>query len=175
MADQPEAPQAAKPKSKKLYTALILLAIMAAEGGVIFGAMRFFGASPVPAAAHEVDSEEGQGQDTMAAGHAAEVLIAETDAFSNRSGRLYVYHLQVKAVVKSVNQETIKKLVEERAGTISDRISTVIRGADPEHLNEPGLETIRRQIQFELDKILGDEALIEELLIPRLLQSRAGL
>ena len=42
---------AAAPKSKKLITGLILLAIMVAEGGLIFAAMKMFGASPATTAA----------------------------------------------------------------------------------------------------------------------------
>jgi len=50
-------------------------------------------------------------------------------------------------------------------------VTTVIRSADPKFLQEPGLETIRRQIKFELDKVLGDDKIIVDLLIPSLLQS----
>ncbi len=32
----------------------------------------------------------------------------------------------------------------------------ILRSADPHHLNEPGLDTIKRQVKSELDKILGD-------------------
>ena len=170
---------AAAPKSKKLITGLILLAIMVAEGGLIFAAMRMFGASPATTAAGEVDGDAAEASslddEGTPVGELAEVLLADTDAFNNRSGRLYMYHIQVTGLVKVANRDRLEQLAAERGATIRDRINTVIRGADPKHLNEPGLETLRRQIQFELNKIIGDDSLILELLIPQLLQSRTSL
>ncbi len=171
--DYEDVSKPAPPKSKKRTTILVVGGLMLAEGAMIFGAMKFFGADPTPVSAGtasaEADSDQGS------AGEVAEVVIAELDAYNNLSGRLYIYHLQVSAQVKPDQKEKIETLVLERAGTIADRINTVIRGIDPKHLNEPRLETVRRQIKFELDKVFGDDSLILELLIPKLLQSRANL
>jgi hypothetical protein len=65
--------------------------------------------------------------------------------------------------------------VDARQATICDRVNTVVRRAEPKFLSEPGLETVRRQIKFELDKVFGDEDLIQEVLLPELLQSQAQL
>ncbi len=166
----------AGPKSNKRTTILVIGGLMLAEGAMIFGAMKFFGADPAPASAETVSAEsDGADSDQGSPGEIAEVVIAELDAYNNLSGRLYIYHLQVSAQVNPEQKEKIEALVLERAGTISDRINTVIRGIDPKHLNEPRLETVRRQIKFELDKVFGDDSLILELLIPKLLQSRANL
>ncbi|MFQ5489165.1 MAG: hypothetical protein ACE5GE_00475 [Phycisphaerae bacterium] len=169
------APAAAKPN--KMKAMIVVGGIMAVEAGLIFGVMKMVGTGPSGAAAADVEgtgSEEatgqGQGEESV-----KEVVIAETDAYNSRSGRLYLYHLRVSALVEAGNQSTLEKLVEERQGTMLDRINTVIRGADPNHLNEPGLETLRRQIKFELDKISGDASVIKELLIPQLLQTRSNL
>ena len=177
--EQQAAEPAAAKKSKKLVAGLILLAIMIAEGGLIFAAMKMFGTGAASTSAGEVDAGGAEATDpddeTTAQGELAEVLLADTDAFNNRSGRLYMYHIQVTGVVKAANKNKVEQQVETREATIRDRINTIIRGADPKHLNEPGLETIRRQIQFELNKVLGDDSLILELLIPNLLQSRTSL
>lgn len=161
-------------KSKKKILLLVVGSIMLVEGGLIFGVMKLAGGGPSGVEAGEVGEAgaDGEGSDSDAV---KEVSIAETDAYNSRSGRLYLYHLQVSALVEASNQERLETLVEERRGTVLDRINTVIRGADPNHLNEPGLETLRRQIKFELDKIWGDAALIRELLIPQLLQTRSNL
>jgi flagellar basal body-associated protein FliL len=178
-----EEPQVTAPangsRSKKLMTGLILVAIMAAEGGLIFAGMKMFGAGASSSSAGEVE-REGEGgalsdDEDKPRGELAEVLLADTDAFNNRSGRLYVYHIQVTGLVKAVDKERVEQQVETRQATIRDRINTIIRGADPQHLNEPGLETLRRQIQFELNEVLGDDSLVLELLIPKLLQSRTSL
>jgi hypothetical protein len=57
-----------------------------------------------------------------------------------------MFHIQVTAVVKKANEAVLEKCVQERQNTINDRVTTIIRSADPKFMNEPGLETIRRQI-----------------------------
>lgn len=167
--------EAGSAKSRKLTIILVIGGLMLAEGSLIFGAMKFFGGAPGRASAGTALADQAVPTQEGAATPIAEVLIAELDAYNNLSGRLYVYHLQVSAQVKPEAKKQIEKIIEQRGGTICDRINTVIRGADPKHLNEPGLETMRRQIKFELDKIFGDDSLVLELLIPKLLQSRANL
>ena len=165
------------PKKKKLLPIIIVAGLMAAEAGVIFLAVNLLGGKPDAAEAGEVEGtgegteagEVGPGEDVV------EITIADTDAFNNRTGRLYVYHIKVSAVVAASNKEKLEQIVTEREATIQDRVNVVVRSADPKHLNEPGLETIRRQIQFELNKIIGSDSLILELLIPKLLQSRSSL
>ncbi|HUU82447.1 MAG TPA: hypothetical protein VM243_02980 [Phycisphaerae bacterium] len=166
----------AKPaKSKKMLAILVIGGLMLAEGALIFGAMTLFGGSPGGASAATNAAGAFTPSGEMSPGDVAEVLIAELDAFNSLSGRLQVYHLQVSALVHPGNRGEIESIVKDRAGTISDRINTVIRGADPKHLNEPGLETLRRQIKFELDKVFGNDSLVLELLVPQLLQTRGGL
>jgi flagellar basal body-associated protein FliL len=180
MADDEDLAQSAAPKSRKMLGAAVLVGVIVAEGALIFGAMRLLGDSGAASAAGgeiaptaAAANDSAFDSDTPA--DVAEIVVAETDAFNDRSGRLHMYHIQVTAVVRAAAAERLEKLVEQRSGTIRDRINTVIRGADPKHLNEPGLETLRRQIQFELNKIVGNDSLILELLIPELLQSRTSL
>jgi flagellar basal body-associated protein FliL len=180
MADDEYLIQTGAPGSRKMLNAAILVGVMVAEGALIFGAMKLLGDSGAASAAGgEIGRTVAAANDAAlgADGPAdvAEIVVAETDAFNNRSGRLYMYHIQVTAVVRAAAAERFEKLVEQRGGTIRDRINTVIRRADPKYLNEPGLETLRRQIQFELNKIIRNDSLILELLIPELLQSRTSL
>ncbi len=166
-----------KPKSKKIMTLIVIGGVMLAEAGLIIGAMKMFGSEPEPAMAADGEGGEG-GVDGEGAGDAtalAEVCLAEVDASNNRTGRQYMYHLQVFALIEAEQKEALDKIIEERRATIQDRINTIIRAADPKQLNEPGLETLRRQVKFELQKIIGEGAIIHELLIPELLQSRSSL
>jgi flagellar basal body-associated protein FliL len=57
---------------------------------------------------------------------------------------------------------------------IQDRIRTIIAQSDPEKLSggsEPGLETLRRQVKYQLDEIIGD-GMIDEVLVPRCIPFR---
>jgi flagellar basal body-associated protein FliL len=74
-----------------------------------------------------------------------------------------------------MHKDTCKGLIDARKATIRDRLDTLLRNADPKYLNEPGLETLRRQIKFELDKVFKDEKLVDEILITKFLKSRANL
>ena len=164
------------PKSKKkLMPILIVGAIMALEGGGIYVAMKLMGAEPAAASASQDTGQIGAPVRNGPGKEIAEVPITTTDASNNVSGRLYVYHIEVSALVEAGKKDGLAELVVQRKSTIQDRINGVIRGADPKHLNEPGLETIRRQIQFELNKVFEDDSLILELLIPKLMQSRTRL
>ena len=84
-----------------------------------------------------------------------------------KSGRLFLYDIEVYAKTKKEKAETLKKMLESYKATIEDRLNRVVRAAEPQDLQEDGLETIRRQVKHELSQIVGDEKMIEEILIPK--------
>ena len=68
----------------------------------------------------------------------------------------------------------VKKTFESRKALITDRVRTIVAQSDPEKLgggSEPGLETLRRQVKYQLDEIVG-EGVIEEVLVPRCIPFR---
>ena len=68
----------------------------------------------------------------------------------------------------------MKGLISARDALIKDRVRTIIAEMDPEKLgggSEPGLETLRRQVKFQLDQIVGD-GMIDEVLVPRCMPFR---
>lgn len=160
----------------RLITGLILLGVMGLEGAGIVLAMRAMGSGAHDAAAGDRSTGDADGS---GAGRAhvdsVEMAVTELDAFNSLSGRLNVYHIEVCALVAVERTDTFAKLVTARDNTIRDRIQTIIRRSEPAQLSEPGLATLKRQIAFELGRIFADETLIQEVLIPELLQSRATL
>jgi flagellar basal body-associated protein FliL len=78
-------------------------------------------------------------------------------------------------LVASADAERAKQIAEANKARINDRVNVVIRSAEPKDLNEPGLETIKRRLKHELARVMGDEQLIQEILIPEFLQSGSGL
>lgn len=178
MAAETETPQAseteaaAKPKGK-LKPLILVGALMLGEGVGIFALMKVFGEPP-----HEVVAEppdEHEMADPLKLGEQAEAKLCEIDAFNRKEGRLYVYHIQLTALVDAKDAETITKFVEVRAASIADRVQAVIRAADPEDLNDPSLETVKRQLLFELNNLLGGKEMIRGVLVSKLLQSRTSL
>lgn len=166
-----DAPAPKGEKSKKLLTILVVVGIMALEGGGIIVAMKMMGggASTAEAGGGDVAAVEPD----QPAVDRCELLVGKVRATHTKTGRVYLYSLTVYAAVPKAVEEEARTLFDASKATIEDRICRIVRSADPEHLKEDGLETLRRQIKFELDKITGDKQYVEEILIPELTPHRA--
>jgi flagellar basal body-associated protein FliL len=104
-----------------------------------------------------------------------EVPVLDFQALNKQSGRTFLYNVTIVAVTKGEFKERVDGAINERKALISDRIRTIIAQCDPEKLGgslEPGLETLRRQIKYQLDEIVG-EGMIDEVLVPRCIPIRA--
>ncbi|MEK6675114.1 MAG: flagellar basal body-associated FliL family protein [Planctomycetota bacterium] len=104
-----------------------------------------------------------------------EVKLAECKTVNKGTGKLVLFHMRVTALVSGADAERAKKLIEAKQGRIDDRVNTVIRSAEPQQLNEPGLQTLKRRFKFEFDRIFEDDKLVKEVLIPHIVQSGSGL
>ena len=190
-AEQVEArPEAATSKPKGRGLSILMVAIlMSAEGaGVFFATKMFAGGEPSSAAAAEAEggvpphgdghgakSEHGGVSPIGALGAQAEVELTECRPSNKMTGKLITLKIRVSALVASADAERARTLVEANKARINDRVNIVVRSAEPQDLNEPGLETIKRRIKHELAKVLDDERLLQEVLIPEMLQSGSGL
>ncbi len=161
----------AKPKSR-MKPLIVVGALMLAEGAGIFGVMKFFGSPPESSIAAQDDAAL---QDSLNLDKEVEIDLCELEAFNRKEGRLYVYSIKLSALVDAQNVGKLNRFVKARAASINDRVQVVIRSADPQQLNDPSLETIKRQILFELNNLLGGEDLIHDILVAKLLQSRSNL
>lgn len=182
MADQEAKGQetpAVNPKKKQTILMLgVLLFVMLAEGGGIYFAVKFFGGGPSKVSAEGLAQTKhggggeggGEGKEGAEAGPVlqdAELPVTKFKAPNLKSGRLYLYEMEVYAKTRQEKSATLKKLLEACKASIDDRLNRVVRSADPQDLQEDGLETIRRQIRHELNQVVGDEKMIEEILIPK--------
>lgn len=157
---------------KKLLVLIIGAALVLGEGVGIFVVTRMMYQRPATAEAAAQTPEQAA---LATVEDQVELPLPEVNAFNKREGRLFLYNLEVTIIVHKDKAEDVKKILEMRKSTILDRFNTVIRSADSKYLNEPGLETLRRQFRFELDKILGDDELLHDLVIPRFYQSPADV
>ena len=85
-----------------------------------------------------------------------------------------MYDVSIYLVTKNEFAEQVKQTIKDRDALIKDRIRTIIAQSDPEKLgggSEPGLETLRRQVKYQLDEIVGEQ-MISEVLIPRCIPFR---
>lgn len=103
-----------------------------------------------------------------------EIQVVELRAPNKLSGRTFLYDLSIFIVVRGEHVERATRTLKDREALIKDRVRTIIAQSDPEKLgggSEPGLETLRRQVKYQLDEILG-EGLIDEVLVPRCIPFR---
>jgi flagellar basal body-associated protein FliL len=168
-------------------TPVLLGAAMIIEAVVLFAGFKFVGGGRTASAAgaelalsegHDAGSHEpGAGSDTSPDDPAktVEINLLDFKAPNSRSGRNFLYDVSIYVVTKGEHQKTVSQAIQAREALIKDRVRTIIAESDPDKLgggSEPGLETLRRQIKYQLDEIIGD-GLIEEVLIPRCTPYRA--
>ncbi|HEY2589520.1 MAG TPA: hypothetical protein VGI81_27485 [Tepidisphaeraceae bacterium] len=172
----------AKEKAKGgLLTKLPVLlgGVMLIEGAVLFAGFKLFGAKPAPSDAAALatgDGTEGSsaGKGAAANGKTVEIPVGDYKALNRTNGRTFLYDISVYVGTKAENQQKVTDAFTASKALIEDRIRTIIAESDPDKLgggSEPGLETLRRQIKYQLDRIVGD-GIINEVLIPRCLPFR---
>ena len=198
-APPPEAPAKEKKAGGKLGGLPVMLAVvMIVEAGVIFAGIKLLGGSPKTAGAEPAaeTASDAHGEAAAASGghgeHGAgsgggekakvdpkkvvEITVIKFKAPNRATGTTYIYDVEISVTTKGgENKEKVSAGITDRSATIMDRIRTIIAQTDPAKLGggqEPGLETLRRQIKFQLEEIIGP-GLIEEVVIPKCIPYRA--
>ncbi len=172
MAEDTEKKVLPAPTGSKKMQLIVIALLMLGEGAVVYFVANAM--SPRPIQGFAVEADKGVGEDANPMDELVEIDIVSCKPSNKMSGKLVLFQMRTSALIARSDLEKVTTLLESKGGRISDRVNFVIRSADPKHLNEPGLETIKRRIKHELDGLLGDERLIKEVLIPELLQSNAG-
>ncbi|MDB5355871.1 MAG: FliL family protein [Phycisphaerales bacterium] len=159
--------------------------VMIIEAVVLFAGFKFLGGGAPRAASgadlatgHDEKGKEGEGAGGAAAAAdkkaQVEVQVVDFRSPNKQSGHTYLYDVNIVAVTKAQFEEQVKKKINDRGALIRDRIRTIIAQSDPEKLgggSEPGLETLRRQVKYQLDEIVG-EGMIDEVLVPKCIPFR---
>ena len=170
-------------------TPVLLGAVMLIEAAVLFAGFKMLGGgTPQSAAGAELATSEGEdprdphgvgshggGTKGGSAKKSVELLVVDFKAPNKASGRTFLYDVAIYVVTRSEHEAKVKDTLKEREALIKDRVRTIIAQSDPEKLtggSEPGLETLRRQVKYQLDIILG-EGVIEEVLVPKCIPFRA--
>ncbi|OWY72448.1 hypothetical protein B7486_05880 [cyanobacterium TDX16] len=163
-AEAPESQEAPIAPKKKGKFGLIGLVggLMIVEGAGIFIVMKMVGSDPDPT----VGMEQALVPTTKPWAESQEIPVAKVRVLNSSGSRAMLYNVRVVVRVHNENVERVDEFIKGRAGTVEDTIGRVIRSADERHLGEPGLETLKRQVRHELGKLLGDDSLIEQVLIP---------
>ncbi len=166
MANEPQAQAAEHAGHKsKLVPVFAIALLMGIEGVGVFYLTDALSGEPEASLAG-AGAEKASPEDT----EPVEIPLADCRPTNSQRGKLVTLHVRVTALVSASDLKRAKEMVEARQARIEDRVNRVIRSAEPKHLDEPGLETIRRRLKYEFDGIFGDEQLIKEVLIPHWLR-----
>jgi flagellar basal body-associated protein FliL len=161
---KPEAEQAAPATPKRgrpMATLGIFGGVMLAEGLAIFMCMKFLGATPDP-----THGLEGLQPTTKPWTENQEFDVAVLRVLNRTGSRAMLYSVRVVVTGHFSKKDKIDEFLKNRKSTVEDALSQVIRSADEKQLAEPGLETLRRQLRYELNTLIGDDKTIDQVLIP---------
>jgi flagellar basal body-associated protein FliL len=188
---EPAAPAAEKPAEKiakggggaaalLAQTPILLGGVMLIEAVVLFAGFKFV-AGGAPKTASGADLVEGSGSSkdkvgptTRDDGQPVEIQLVDFKALNKLSGHSFLYDVSIYVTTKPEFSDRVNEEIKEHDALIKDRVRTIIAELDPEKLgggSEPGLETLRRQVKFQLDETFGD-GLIDEVLVPRCIPFR---
>jgi flagellar basal body-associated protein FliL len=160
--------------SKKLgiKTIAVIMGMMIAEGVGVYALVSMTAGSGASAMTIEGTEEAGREQ-------TREILLIE-DRFSNvTSGTLWLWNTAIYLQVREKNAERVEAVMAQREAEIEEGVALIFRKAEPRHLrDDPGLETITRQLTAYLNDVFGtdrdDLPLIERVIIPKCTGINAG-
>jgi flagellar basal body-associated protein FliL len=147
-----EAAPAAKPKPG-MKTMVIVAALMVVEGAAVFGVMSMLGHKPAEAEAKHIEGEAEADEEKL-----VEVPLTE-DKFQNmQTGKVWMWDASIFFQVKKKHQDDVVSALGERAAEVKEGIARIFRRARHNELQEPGLETLNRQLTAFLNETLGPTA-----------------
>ena len=74
---------------------------------------------------------------------------------NNKSGVTYIYATEIYVQVKQRNLEKVKGEIEQFQNEIKADITAIWRIAEPQHFQEPKLESLTRKVYALLDERFG--------------------
>ena len=148
-----EAQKTETPAKKKLpiKTVGLVLALLIAEAVGVVTVVSMWGG---PGEVH------GKGiapeDDTLE--QTSEVMIV-SDRFPNHhTGRVWIWDTEIQIKVKQKHLEYAERILAERAAEVKTGVSQIYRTAHHNHLTEPNLETLTRQLTEYLRGVFGHDA-----------------
>lgn len=146
-------------KKLPIKSIIVVLAIILLEGGML-------GLYMTLSEPQNADADIIAGEQAPAAPAVGEVTILEDRVSNMRSGRLYFYDVRICIEVEQADVETVEQDVAKREAFIRDSIRTAFAQADPQYLEEPELQTMKRKIHEILEEALG-EGRVRAVFIPK--------
>jgi len=161
-----QAEEGASKKKPPIIMLAVVAVLMVAEAGAVFlvASMTKGGSA---SAATELEGQVAEGDEV----HEVELLAEQ---FQNtQSGRVWEWQTEIYLKVRQKNLDGprgVTATLERRNAEIKEGIALIFRRAQHKHLQEPGLQTISRQVTAYVNEVFGVDAdglpRVERVVIP---------
>jgi len=152
MAEKNEAsPKTPSKKPGGMKTMIVVLVIVVVEAVALVGAMMFMGGGAKEVSALEVTHE----QHDVEGSKIVELEVLKANLPNNKSGVTYIYNTEIYVQVKNRNAESVKAEIEQFKAEIKADLNAIWRSGEPQHFQEPKLETLTRKVYALLDERFG--------------------
>ena len=164
---KPEAPAPApEKKGLPIKTILVVLVMLVVEGAGVVAVMTIMG-KPSEVAAVGIEDDPALELERI-----VEIPVLHEKFTNSSQGRVWIWDTEVIVQVKQLHAEEVKARIEDKEALIRTGVSKIIAAAQHNYFNEPGRETLTRQIHDFLDKpeVLGTDAegnpKVQDVLLP---------
>lgn len=141
--EKPEGSEAPTKKSGMKF-ALITVALLAIEGGVLFAVFSLGGPKDAQATHAETTKAADPGDDPC------EVPVFNGPLFNDRTGINYGFKVEVFVATKARHRDAITKKIEDSKAALRAEIAGIWRMASSDDLADPLFESLRRRIEAKL-------------------------
>ncbi len=152
-------------KGLPIKTIVVVLGLLVIEAVVVIGAVTMLGKPNEVQGQGFVDETPGIDEQM------SEVLIVADKFPNHHTGRVWLWDTEVQVKVKGKHLEHVQSIVQDRSAELKSGIGRIIRTAHHNHLKEPNLETISRQLREYLYGVFGQDAegedRLQEVFLPR--------
>lgn len=137
----------------KKKTLLLVLGIVVIEAALIVGGMMLLSGGPRESVADagRLDPEEAELQRIV------EILVLEDRLPNARRGVPFVYESKISIQVRNRHREQVEQELGQFSNEIEAEIFDIWREADPRFFNEPGQESLRRQVRAMMHERFGTD------------------
>ncbi len=153
-------------KGLPIKTIVVILALLVMEGGAIVFLMTMMGKPSEVSAMDVLKDPEQELREVR------ELPVLQ-DKFSNaKQGRLWIWDMEIVVAVEARNEIEVQEVLDRRGSLIRSGIGRIVASAQHTYFQEPGYDTIRRQIIDFLasDELVGTdpdgEPLVLDVLVP---------
>lgn len=166
MSQDAPAPEADEKKGLPIKTIIAVVVMLVVEAGVIIGAMTMLGG---PSEVNAVTMETDPAAELE---RIREIAVLHEKFTNSRQGRVWIWDTEIIVRAKELNAPAVEAELEQKAALIRTGVSRIMSSAQHAYFNEPGLETITRQVYEFLNspEVIGPDAdgepRITEVLIP---------